>query len=368
MTKSEKNAIIGISALVVIIIIVLLFVHHRKAQRVTQNTNGVPQAEQAIENNYSNMKNANTNNQQKKTLLVYQGKPIIHKPYVTIPFAIQNESNNTVFFDTQEISMFVPHTVQTIQHHFFFNKKIDKTKNYQFLMYNPASQSTEYTMSLKNGDELQTFYTFKFDSPVTASDCQKARIVYQAPSGKNYMANMLPKDPPPQTIKTQLSSLNNLTTIGSYFNNIRSMQSQANGSNQSLQKIAKQNTGDEHYLDFYMNVYQLTNNNQEVLLAINNQTASDMALNLQNIELYDDTQEVLPQLDLINFSLFIPHNLHTYMLLPLQSPLITNGTYTVRFKSENTSNSGNNANSQNFQATKNLPHPVKFHSNNQQVV
>lgn len=361
------NKIIWISVaggVALLLLIIMMFVHAGKQKQQAQQTNkgnSTPKVEQQMEQNYKQMSNSPTNsNKNSQATILYQGQPIISNDYVSIPIAIANNAsnNNPLFFDTQELQLVVPHTYTQLHKHFFYTSETKATKNYTFNTYSPNYKSTNFTLNLDNGDQLQTFITFKVNNKVNTNDCRNAKVVYTTPDNTKVVASVLPKNVAISKIATNLSNDNNLINVGDYYNNLAQLVEQSKDNNQqSLNNIVKQNTNDSDYLDFYMNIYQ--ESDRDVMLAFNNQTNSDLAFNFSNFELYDESNEIFPALYLINYTIYIPHKKHYYVLIPMQSKLMPSGNYQPRFKESSNSGSSNNS----FKTTVNLPHPVKYYSN-----
>lgn len=351
--KIDKKLLIIIGSVIGFVILVLLVAlfHSRSATTGRSKQPHVQLTQTQQPPNNSGSSEAST------PIIFKQGQPIINNEYVSVPITISNNGNNNLFFDTQELALQVTHHGKTYQKHLFYTKTLNTTKVYNYQCYSPFSKSTNYNLNLANGNQLQTFVTFKVNNKVTDKECKQAKVIYHSPSGKNYQAKQLSVNAPVSELTTQLS--NTLDTVGDYYNNIRNIEHDSKTNNQSLQQTAKQDTNDNDYLNFYMNVYEL--NNKQVMLAMNNQTNTDLALNLKNFELYDDSNEVYPSINLMNYDIFVPHKKHCYTIIPLQTPLIKNGNYQVRLRPSSNDNSSSVADN-NFQDTLSLVHPAHYHS------
>lgn len=261
--------------------------------------------------------------QQTQTVIaVDQGSLIVNDGFVTVPFIINNGKNNTLPFSTDDVYLQITLAEK--------NGKATKVK--KIPVYQNNNNATDIHLQMQTNDQLQTFLTFKVGDKYTNKQLKTARIIYIQPDGKTITANNVPSDASTSTIATTLSSQGQLLNLANYYQNVASVQQQAQNNSQKVNsQLFLDTEQDANYGDLKASATLLGKiGSKDIWVKIVNHTNEDMNLPYQDFELYlTNGEEIHVKTDLSNYSLYIPSGKTTYAIIPMAQPL-DQDTYTVR--------------------------------------
>lgn len=320
---------------------------------------------------------------------LYQGTPIISGGLITIPMIIQNDGQNPINFISNNISLNITTTKQIQKKKLFKTETETINKEYTVTNNTPGTYPSNFNLNMGSKDMLQTFITFKLtdgqQKKFSKSELTKAKLVYKTPTGKKETAVKIPSNTTASDMQENLSSIQP-TKLGEYYHNIaelmenaakedqqesieaqeaKEQQEQASKSSQSSQSSqsssmatessssidnpdnlmknpmtsnarsimsseAENDYNDKYYTELHFKISKL--NSTHILLDLDNETSEPFLLPLNSFELTSNDQEnIMVAANLTNYSIFIPSNKETIVVLPMSQKL-NNGDYLPELK------------------------------------
>lgn len=319
---------------------------------------------------------------------LYQGTPIISGNLITVPMIVQNDGQNPINYISNKVSLEIPVVHKTTVKKLFKTETKTTTDEYVITNNDPATYPSNFNLDMESKDMLQTFMTFKLTpsqfKKFTSADLQKARLIYQTPTGKKEKAVNIPSNTTASDMQDNLTSIQP-TKLGQYYQNVAELMTkaakedheesveaqQAKEQNQQNQQSQQSSTSqsqasanssssssdnpddlmknpmtenarklmasdadneynDSHYTELNFKVIKLDSNH--ILLDFDNETSEPFVLPLNSFELTSPDQEnIMVKASLTNYSIFIPSNKETEVVIPLSQKL-GSGSYLPELK------------------------------------